>query len=274
MHGTRNDFVLVDARDAQIDGPALALAMCDRHGGIGSDGLLLVLPSDSAPLRMRMYNPDGSEAEMCGNGIRCFAKFGVEAGLISKDGPIDIETAAGTKIVWPTAERGLVTRVRVDMGPPELKPADIPVNVPQTEGPVIDFPITVDGMTLNLTCVSMGNPHAVAFLDTPVDDFPLEHIGPLVETHPAFPQKVNFSIVNREGPDRLRSRVWERGAGITMACGTGACASVVAARLKGLIDEEVSIELPGGSLTISWDGRGPVYLEGPVEEVYRGRWPE
>ncbi len=273
MHGTRNDFVLVDAREREPDGPALARAICDRHGGIGADGLLLVRPSKKAALRMRTFNPDGSEAEMCGNGIRCVIKYAVEAGLVAGRGPIPIQTKAGLKTVWPVTEGGSVIRVRVDMGPPELAPDRVPVAMTRIEGPVIDFPLTVEGTELRVTCLSMGNPHAVAFLDSPVEEFPLERLGPAMEHHPFFPARVNFSVVNRLGPDRLRGRVWERGAGLTMACGTGACAAVVAGHLKGLTEGEVEIELPGGTLSVAWDGYGLVYLEGPVEEVFRGRWP-
>ncbi len=274
LHGTRNDYVLVDARDLDLDATPLAQAMCDRYGGVGSDGLLLVRPSSQAALRMQMFNPDGSEAEMCGNGIRCFTKYAVESGLIPGKGPVPIQTGAGIKTVWPHVEKGRVTRVRVDMGAPILTPSKVPVAYTRDEGPVIDYPISIDGVDLRVTCVSMGNPHAIAFLDTPVGDFPLDKIGPKMEHHPFFPRRVNFSIVNILDRSNLRTRVWERGAGLTLSCGTGACAIMVASRLKGAVGDEIRLQVPGGVLTLSWDGKGPVYLEGPAEEVFRGEWPE
>lgn len=273
LHGTRNDYVLIDARGTDVDATPLAQAMCDRYGGVGSDGLLLVRTALEAALRMQMFNPDGSEAEMCGNGIRCFTKYAVESGLIPSTGPIPIETGAGIKTVWPHVENGRVKHVRVDMGAPILTPAEVPVAYTRDAGPVIDYPISIDGFDLKVTCVSMGNPHAIAFLDTPVDEFPLEKIGPKVEHHPFFPRRVNFSIVNVTDRSTMRTRVWERGAGLTLSCGTGACAIMAASRLKGLAGNEIHLQVPGGQLTLSWDGKGPVYLEGPVEEVFRGDWP-
>lgn len=277
MHGTLNDFVLIDGRGLDLNPSHLAKEMCDRTGGIGSDGLILIHDSSSADLRMQMFNPDGSEAEMCGNGIRCFTKYGVENGLLSREGPLDIETKAGTMIVWPICENDQVTHVRVDMGIPRLNANDIPMLLSPTDttadGPIIDYSIEVSGIKLEVTCVSMGNPHAIAFLDSPVDDFPLERIGPLVETHQAFPEKVNFSIVNHLNRTQLRSRVWERGAGMTMACGTGASAQAVAARMKGLVDDDIQVDLPGGTLEITWDGQSSVFMEGPATEVFQGEWP-
>ena len=275
MHGAGNDYVLMDARELEEDWATLARAMCDRHVGVGADGMLLVLPSDEANVRMRMLNPDGSEAEMCGNGIRCLAKYVLEREIAEAgDDPLSVETLTGVRMIEPLWSDGCVERARVAMGAPELRPERVPVTVSDdmAGGPVLDFPLDVDGHLLNLTFVSMGNPHAVAFIDTPVADFPLARIGPQVEHHRIFPNKVNFSIVNVRDSGAVVARVWERGAGETLACGTGACAIAVAARLHGFTGEDVDITLSGGTLCISWDGAGEVYMEGPAEEVFEGDW--
>ena len=277
MHGAGNDYVLLDAREMEGDWSALAIAMCDRHTGVGSDGILLVLPSESADVRMRMFNPDGSEAEMCGNGIRCLAKYVLDRGIIDiGEGLLRVETLAGLKVVQASWSDGKVTRARVGMGEPELSPERIPVALSEdmSGGPVLDFPIDIDGVTLELTFVSMGNPHAVAFINTPVKDFPLHRIGPLVEHHIIFPNQVNFSIVNVDDQSHLTARVWERGAGETLACGTGACAIAVASRLHEFTGSDVDIMLPGGTLGIALDGNDHVWLEGPAEEVFEGEWRE
>jgi diaminopimelate epimerase len=273
MHGAGNDYVLLDARDMEADWSALAKSLCDRHMGVGADGLLLVLPSASADVRMRMYNPDGSEAEMCGNGIRCLAKYVIERDIVDRGkSPINIETMSGTRVLEPIWHDGKVERARVAMGGPELRSERVPVSLSEDMAgePVLDYPIDVDGTALDLTFVSMGNPHAVAFIESPVSMFPLHIIGPEMERHAIFPNKVNFSIVNVKEARWIVARVWERGVGETLACGTGACAIAVASRLHGYTDDEVDITLPGGVLTISWDGVGQVYLEGPVEEVFEG----
>jgi diaminopimelate epimerase len=294
MHGAGNDYVVLDARDQNHDWAELARKMCDRHYGVGADGLLLVVPSAMADIRMRMFNPDGSEAEMCGNGIRCFAKYVVERSIVAKQGAlpmsIKVETSYGVLDVTPIASNGKVHRARVSMGEPRFRAEDIPVAIPKgqkefrldsktlaiktvpMESLVAGYPITVDGRTFAITCVSMGNPHAVAFIDQPVDTIPLEAIGPKVEHHPIFPRRVNFHIVNVLSKDRLKARTWERGAGITLACGTGACAIQAVARLLGLTDATVQLQMPGGVLTITWPGHGPVIMEGPVEEVFEGEW--
>ncbi len=265
-------FVLLEARDDEEDWPRLAQAMCDRHFGVGADGLILVLPSSRADVRMRMFNPDGSEAEMCGNGIRCLAKFAAERGIATpRDGVLLVDTLAGLLRCEVSGTDGHVERVRASMGRPRLAPNEIPV-LAESSGPLLDLPIHVEGGDFRVTCVSMGNPHAVHFQDEPVAAVDLEHIGPRVEHHPAFPRRVNFEIVNVLGRDRLRMRVWERGAGITLACGTGACATAVAARLRGLVDDVVEVELPGGTVRIEWDGTGDVFLSGPAEDVFEGRW--
>ncbi len=278
MHGAGNDYIYVDARDLSQDWPEVARKISDRHFGVGSDGLILILDSGVADLKMRMFNADGSEGEMCGNGIRCFAKYSIERGIVSP-GPegVTVETLAGVRTIVPIYEGGIVTGARVSMGAPGLDPKDLPVELePQgkyAQGPVLDYPFRMDdGFSHPLTFVSMGNPHAVAFFEQPVDTFPLHAIGPKVEHHKMFPQRVNFEIVNVTGPDSVNARVWERGSGETMACGTGACAIAVAARLQGFSQDRVDITLPGGTLTIDWDGQGEVYLEGPAVEVFSGDW--
>ena len=272
MHGAGNDYVYVDARGREAEWPALSVAVSDRHTGIGSDGLILLLQSDSADFRMRMFNADGSEGEMCGNGIRCLARFAVERGAVSPDkSPVLVETGAGNLEVTPVWQDGAISGARVSMGQPRLAPHEIPVIADGDEA-VVDHPITVAGGDFEVTCVSMGNPHAVAFIDQPVDEVRLDAIGPLVEHHPMFPQRVNFEIVNVLGDGRLRTRVWERGSGLTMACGTGACAVAVAARIHGHTQDKSVVELPGGNLVIEWPGEGPVIMEGPVASVFDGEW--
>lgn len=273
MHGCGNDFVVVDGRHEEIDWSSLAVEMSDRHFGIGSDGLLVVSGSDVAPIRMRMYNPDGSEAEMCGNGIRCFAKYVVERGIMPIE-PFTAETGAGVLTVQPFLERRRVTGARIGMGQAILEPALVPVSLEGSNGsgPVLDYPVAVNGRTLPMTFVSMGNPHAITLLDEPVEAFPLAEIGPQVEHHSLFPKRTNFEIVSVVDRSHLKVRVWERGAGLTLACGTGACAAAAAAHLHGLIDDVAEVELPGGTLTIEWDGQSEVHLSGPVEEVFQGEW--
>ena len=274
MHGTGNDFVMVDARSLDRDWAKLAVAVCDRHFGVGADGLLLVLPSEAADLRMRMYNPDGTEAEQCGNGVRCFVKYAVERALVSlQEGAMTVETAAGVLATQATVTEGRVDSVRVAMGRPRFAPQEIPVAVEATP-PLTDLSLEVDGQTLTVTCLSMGNPHAVLSRTQPVDAYPLEVVGPKVERHPLFPNRVNFEVARVLGRDRIEARVWERGAGATLACGSGAAAVMVAARLQDLVDDRAEVRLPGGTLTLEWDGEGEVYLTGPAVEVFEGEWPE
>ena len=275
LHGAGNDYIYVDARGGERDWPELARQVSDRHFGIGADGLILLKNSEVADARMQMFNADGSEGMMCGNGIRCFIRFGLDNSALSQaTTSFDIETASGVLNVRPIWESGAMTRASVGMGAPIFRSSDIPVNAPGELNPVLDYPITVNGSELPLTCVSMGNPHAVMFLDQPVEDYPLTTIGPKVENHPVFPARVNFEIVNVVDSGRIRVRVWERGSGITLACGTGACAAAVAARLHGLVDDQVAVEMPGGELEVSWSGDGEVILEGPVAHIFDGDWPE
>ena len=274
MHGAWNDYVFMDGSGADLDWSRLAVAMSDRHRGVGSDGIILALPSSRVDLRMRMFNADGSEGKMCGNGIRCLVAFATKKGIVARDvSPVVVETAAGDRQVTPIWEDGRMTRATVTMGEPITRPADIPVDVRDVDL-VMDYPIEVDGHSFNVSCVSMGNPHAVAFLDEPVDEVPLGSLGPLVEHHPMFPERVNFEVANVASPRRVKARVWERGSGQTMACGTGACAVAVVGRMKGLVEDEVELALPGGDLVVRWPGSGEVVLEGPVEEVFEGDWPD
>ena len=280
FHGAGNDYIYMDARDLEAHGqdrdwPEVARRVSDRHFGVGSDGLILLRSSEIADARMQMFNADGSEGLMCGNGIRCLVRFGLDVkALTSCNYAFDIETASGVLNVRPLWSDGQMARASVSMGSPRLTAPEIPVDIAGEQGEVLDHPLTVAGHDLLLSCVSMGNPHAVMFLQDCVEGFPLTEVGPLVERHPMFPEGVNFEIVNVVDRGRIRVRVWERGSGITLACGTGACAAVVASRLHGLVDDEVFVELPGGELTVIWSGQGNVTLEGPVSRVFEGDWTE
>lgn len=278
LQATGNDFVLIDARNMRQDWAKLALDMCHRHFGIGADGIILLLPSSAADFEMRIINSDGSEAQVCGNGLRCFAKYVVDNGLFQGK-QLTVSTLAGIKPIQVFISQGKVSRAKVNMGTPLFKAEEIPVIVSDKkkyrEGqPILDYPLSVAGYDLSLSFVSMGNPHAVNFLTSPVVDFPLSEIGPKVENHKMFPERVNFEIARVLDRKRIEARVWERGAGETLACGSGACAIAVSARLGGYTENEVDIMLPGGNLTIGWDGGGDIYLTGPVDEVFCGEWPE
>ena len=280
MHGAGNDYVYVDARAMpDRDWESLSRAISDRHFGVGGDGLILVMNSEVADLRMRMFNSDGSEGAMCGNGIRCFAKYAIERGIVSSAAEqVTVDTMSGVRTIVPHYSGRVVEAARVSMGLPRLNPSEIPVDLdpaisPQG-GPIINYAIHPGDFRLFLTFVSMGNPHAVTFIDQPVEEFPLHNIGPLVERHPIFPDRVNFEIVNIREDGQLDARVWERGSGETMACGTGACAIGVASRLLGHTGDQVNVSLPGGTLNIEWDGEGEVFLEGPAAEVFSGVWTE
>ena len=292
--GTGNDYLFVDGRDRSLDWPELAVRMSDRHFGVGADGLIVATKSASAPVRMRMFNADGSEGEMCGNGIRCFAKFVLEQGIAVPDGgSLAVETGAGVLSLVPRWQAEQVTGASVDMGPPILRALDVPADATKA-GPsnygaldaamveelglsatdlLFDAPIAVDRVTFTGTVVSMGNPHFVVFIDHPVAEVPLEHLGPLMEHHEAFPKRVNFHVANVVDREHIVTRAWERGSGITLACGTGASAIVVAARLHGLVGDQVVVTLPGGDLTIAWPGHGSVIMEGDAVEVFSGEYP-
>jgi len=273
MHGAGNDYVYIDARGLDgVDWPSLAVKMSDRHKGVGSDGIILATPAKKGHLQMRMFNADGSESEMCGNGIRCLTGFALTRGIVPRStSPVTVETLAGDKIVTPKWEGDRVVAATVSMGEPKFAIEDIPAIAPG-QAMLMDYPLTIDGYTFKLNGASMGNPHAVAFIDTPVDQFPLDKIGPIVERHPMFPKRVNFEIVNIIDENHVKARVWERGSGLTEACGTGACAIGAIGRLKRYTRSEVTVSLPGGDLLVRWPGEGPVILEGPVEEVFEGTW--
>ena len=271
MHGAGNDYVYVNGFEYDLDWKHISQTVSDRHKGIGADGLIVACPSsNNSDLKMRMFNADGSEGEMCGNGIRCLVGFARDESLINGDlQVITVETMAGNLDVFPILEDSRMIGAKVSMGSPILVPKNVPVQIGSDE-PTLDYLLDVDTHELSLGFVSMGNPHAIAFIEEDVDNFPLELIGPKIENHDIFPNKVNFEIVNALSPSELKVRVWERGSGITMACGTGACAVAVAARLKGITLDDVNLKLPGGDLKVRWDGVGEVELEGPIETVYKG----
>ena len=269
-HGIGNDFVIVDCLRDQLgdtEPAALAVQMCDRNFGIGGDGLILVLPSDIADYRMRAINSDGSEAEMCGNGIRCFAKYVFDRGMAGES--ISVETLAGVKAIDVFSGDGRGIAFEVNMGTPALEADDIPVS--GYEGRVISRPLAVDDTTFDITCVSMGNPHCVIFVDS-VEDVPLERLGPTIETHSAFPKKTNVEFAQAVRRDEVSVRAWERGAGVTLACGTGACATIVAGVLNDVMDRKATVHLPGGDLLIEWREDGEVYMTGPAQEVFTGKF--
>ena len=269
MHGCGNDYVYVNCTNGMIEDPSeVSKYVSDRHFGIGSDGLILICSSDIADFRMAMYNADGSEGAMCGNGIRCVAKYVYDKGLTDKKN-ISIETKSGIKELELTVEDGKVLLVKVNMGAPILKAKDIPVDI-DTEK-CIDSDINVDGKNYKITCVSMGNPHAVTFIDEDVKLFPIEKIGPKFENHPMFPDRVNTEFVQVLNRHEVNMRVWERGSGETLACGTGTCATVVACVLNGLTDDEVTVHLLGGDLFIKYDRENnTVWMTGPAVIAFEG----
>lgn len=271
MHGAGNDYIYVDCfrESAPRDIVGTAVAVSDRHTGIGGDGLVLICPSEVADARMRMFNADGSESEMCGNAIRCVAKFVYDRGIAKKPN-LKIETGRGVLALELTPGRaGLIDQVRVNMGAPILESAKIPTTLPGN--PPQNVPLDVSGKTINVTCVSMGNPHCVTFVDEVNDDWVLR-IGPQIERHPAFPRRINAEFIQIVSPNEVIMRVWERGSGETLACGTGACAAVVAAALTGRTERTVTVHLRGGDLKIEWSAGGDVFMTGPATEVFSGEW--
>ncbi len=273
MHGLGNDYIY-HRPAAERDWAEVSRRVSDRHFGIGSDGLILALPSTVADLRMRIFNADGSEAEMCGNGIRCLAKYAVEEGMVAPESEhVTIETGAGVLTLQLFREGGVLTAARVDMGAPRFDPAALPANV-EGPGPIIDLPLRVGEMDLRLTLVSMGNPHAIHYVESGIDDFPLERIGPLVEHHSLFPRRTNFQVVQVVDSSHVRHRVWERGSGITLASGTSASAVAAASRLRGFTGDRIVDSLPGGDLVLEWDGSGSVHMTGPAARVFDGEWFE
>ncbi|MBR1760074.1 MAG: diaminopimelate epimerase [Schwartzia sp.] len=268
--GCGNDFVLIDARTAGLPENAAGLSrrVCDRHYGIGADGLIFVLPSKSADFCMRIFNADGSEAEMCGNGIRCFARLVYDEGM-TESNHFTVETGAGILTPSIVKKNGQITGIKVDMGEPVLEAKHIPV-----EGfgdkRVISEAIEVLEKRYEATCVSMGNPHCVIFVDN-IDDIEIERVGPAFERHDWFPKRTNTEFVVVRDREHLRMRVWERGASITLACGTGACASLVAAVLNGYTERCAEVELDGGRLTVEWmKNNNHIYMTGPAEKIFSG----
>lgn len=260
MHGLSNDYVFADAftQPCPENPAALSIAISNRHTGVGADGLILIEPTEGADARMRIFNADGSEAQICGNGLRCVGKYLYDAGLVRKS-EMDINTGAGKKHLWLEIENGKAVMIRADMGEPQI------IAVRKT--------IEVCGRSLRFTCVSMGNPHAITFEETAEnDDF--YRLGPAVEKHELFPSRTNVEFVRVDARDKLRVRVWERGSGETMACGSGACAAMVAAAVEGLAERKAQVTLPGGALTVEWsDEDNHIYMTGPATSVFSGEYP-
>ena len=276
MHGCGNDYVYVNLFEEKLDDPArVSIYVSDRHFGIGSDGLITIGPSDKADFRMRIYNADGSEAEMCGNGIRCVAKYVYDHKLTDKT-EISVETGAGIKYLTLYVEENKVSQVRVDMGEPILTPGDIPVvkadgSAYGDDYRVIDEPISAGNREWHMTCVSMGNPHAIIRLHN-LEDINIKEYGPLIENRSEFPKRTNVEFIEIKDRSRIKMKVWERGAGETLACGTGACASTVASVLNGYTERKVVVELLGGELEVEWNEEDShVYMTGPATTVFRGR---
>jgi diaminopimelate epimerase len=271
LHGLGNDYHFIDCTERVIADPAeLSRQMSHRHLGVGSDGIILVLPSETQDFQMRIFNADGSEAETCGNGLRCFAKYVYERGMTSKV-DIVVDTLAGPNRLQLHVEQGKVVTVRSNMGKPRFERAEIPMLGP--EGRVMEEPIEIGGETLYVTCANIGNPHAVFFVEdaTKVN---LTHYGPLVENHPSFPKRTNVEFVNVVDRDNIVMRIWERGSGITMASGSGSCGSSLAAMITDRVNRKVNVHLVYGVLTVEWAEDGCVYQQGPATEVFSGEWPD
>jgi len=267
MHGIGNDYIYIDCFREKVRNPSrLAVKLSDRHFGVGGDGLILICPSKVADCKMRIFNADGSEAEMCGNGIRCVAKYAYEHG-ISKSNPMRVETLAGIKTLKLTVRNGKVRSATVDMGEPRLERGEIPMK--GRRGRVISEPLRAAGKTYRVTCVSMGNPHCIIFCKD-VEKVPLESIGPVIENHPSFPRRTNVHFVQVISPREVKMRTWERGAGITLACGTGAAAVCVACVLNRRTENTITAHLPGGDLKLKWAPDGHVYMTGSAVEVFTG----
>ena len=276
MHGLGNDFILIDCRHVTLNNlPELSKTLCHRRFGVGADQMLLLLASQEADFMMRIFNADGGEVEMCGNGIRCLAKYIWDRNLSAKK-ILSVETPGG--IIRPEKAGDLV---KVDMGEPVFEPEKIPVRIVESSKlkvqssktknltPIIDYPLRIEDREFKITCVSMGNPHAVIFVEN-LSKFPIPYYGSLIENHPFFPKKTNVEFIEVLTPKEISMRVWERGSGETMACGTGASAAVVASNIKGLTEKEVTVHLLGGDLFIEWAGTNHVYMTGPAAEVFEG----
>ncbi len=281
LQSAGNDFILVEAANMDRDWAELARAICQRHFGVGADGLLLLVPSETANCGMRVFNTDGSEAEACGNGLRCLVKYCVDMGLVNtRAGELTVETIAGLRKARLIKQGGKVIKIQVAMGTPIFDAHKIPVAVKTKRGRLVDikliadYLVTIEGKELRLSFISMGNPHAISFQKQPISEFPLSQLGPIIEKHELFPNRVNFEVANVISRKQIDIRVWERGVGETLACGSGACAVAVVAQLLGYIDNPVAIKLPGGTLDVDWNRVGEVLLNGPTETVFTGEWPD
>ena len=271
MQGIGNDYVYVNCFEEDIKNPSeLSIAISDRHFGVGSDGLIMIMPSPAADARMRIFNADGSEAQMCGNGIRCVAKYLYEYG-IKKSDRMTIETAAGLKTIELTVVNEDVTQIKVEMGTPELLRNEIPMLGENKQ--VINEPLQVNDSVLYVTCVSMGNPHCITFVDD-VDSIVLDVTGKAIENHELFPERINAHFVQQISANKVKMRTWERGSGETLACGTGAVATGVACVLNNLTERIISTQLPGGELMVEWTDDNKTYMTGPAEIVFTGQWDE
>ncbi len=279
MQSAGNDYVVIEAISDR-DWPRLVKVICDRHYGVGCDSLLVLLPSDKAQFLMRVFDTDGSEAEMCGNGIRCVARYVFDKRLVNNGASeIQVETLSGVKQLKVTKVDGKVAGIQANMGEPKFGAEDLPVVIEDRSGilninSMLSYPVTIDGRPLRLNLVSMGNPHAVHFSEDAVAEFPLGELGPKVEHLPIFPNRVNFEVARVINRNEIAARVWERGVGETLACGTGASATMVAARRLGYSGDSVDIKLPGGTLRVEWNGTDGVLLSGPAEVVFEGDWPD
>ncbi len=272
LHGLGNDYIYLNTFDQDLAGydlAELARRLSDRHFGVGGDGIILIMPSEKAGFRMQVFNADGSEAEMCGNGIRGLVKYAYDRGMTDQT-TVSVETGAGTLRVALTVQEGVATAATVDMNSPRLVRREIPMLGEPTGEPVIEQPLEVGGQTFDITCVSMGNPHCVIFVDD-VASFNVTGLGPQIENHELFPERTNVEFVSVVDRQRLKMRVWERGSGETLACGTGACAAVVAAVLTDRTERQVQAELLGGELQIEWHEDEHVFMTGPATEVFSGR---
>lgn len=270
MHGIGNDYVYVNCFEEEVKDPArLAPIISDRHFGVGSDGIILILPSSIADCKMRIFNADGSEAQMCGNGIRCVAKYVYDHKIIQKN-PLTVETLAGTKAIQVFTENGKVSKAKVNMGKPKLMRAEIPMLGKETQ--VIDEVLTIDkDVSFRITCISMGNPHCIIFVDN-FDKVDVQKYGQEIERHQVFPERTNVHFVQVHNPKEVTMKTWERGSGITMACGTGASAVCVAGVLNRKTDRKILAHLPGGDLELEWAEDDNVYMTGPATEVFTGEW--
>ena len=274
LQGAGNDYIAIDGRSVNLDFGLLSKNMSRAHFGVFSDGIVVVEDSEISDIKMRVFNPDGSEAEMSGNGIRLFSKFVLDNEIVrfNPEG-LQIETLGGIRTVFPKIQKGEMVSGKVAMGIPKFKCSEIPVENFSNDNKVFDYLLDLGDDSIEISCVNIGNPHAVHITDIPVEEFDLNRIGPMVENHKIFPNRINFEIVNVISRSKIRARIFERGAGETLSSGTGSTASASACRYNGLVDDRVEVVLDGGNLDISWDENEMAMLEGPSVEVFQGVWP-